>query len=408
MLRLCILAFLAISALAQPYHVYVGDVGTNSAILAWGHTGGRNTIGRSSPPHGDAVVRFGDEEHRISARNWLRISGLVPDREYSYEIRLDGNLIGSGSVRTWPVRAESLAFLVMGDYGNGSRAQRELAAVMAREVERRRNSDNPVRFVLTTGDNIYGRWFLRYWQTGSSDKRWGPTFFEPYQSVLRHIPFFPTLGNHDTGDSESSADLPVYLDNFFFPGGEAAQWYSFSFGGLVDFFGLDTSSKVGPGSSYASDGEQHNWLRELLSSASSPWKIAYFHYPPFSAGPKHAPSLDALRHFQELFVEHGIQVAFNGHEHNLQFVERNERSGGIQYVVTGAGGELRDGTVSGDEMRRANVAGWAPQVHFMLVELDKNEMTITPIGLEPIRVITPEGATLEAPVRVPRGGDSSR
>jgi hypothetical protein len=38
----------------------------------------------------------------------------------------------------------------------------------------------------------------------------------------------------------------------------------------------------------------------------------------------------------------------------------------------------------------------------MLVEMDREEMTITPIGIDPIRIVTPDGGTLETPVRVPR------
>lgn len=402
--RIFLLALLAVSAVAQPFHVYVGDVGTDSAIIAWGTTSGRNTIGRSSPSHGDATVVLGGEEHHVADKNWIQIKGLTPDSEYNYEVRLDGDSIGAGSVRTWPPQAEQLAFIVIGDYGNSSSAQRQLGAVMAREVERRLDSDNPIRFVLTTGDNIYGWWFLRYWNTGDSDERWGPTFFDPYADILRHVPFFPTLGNHDTGDSESVADLSVYMDNFFFPGGEPGLWYSFSFGGLADFFALDTTAKVESGRepTYAPGGEQHAWLRRVLEASTVPWKIPYFHYPPFTAGPEHPPSLEELRHFHDLFVEHGVQAVFNGHEHNLQFSERNELSGGIQYVVTGAGGQLRDGKVTGQQMRRANIAGWAPQVHFLIVELDSEEMRITPIGIEPIQIRTPDGGTLETPIRVPR------
>ena len=107
-----------------------------------------------------------------------------------------------------------MKFYVIGDYGDGSSRQRAVAVAMAREME---SSDEPVRFVLTTGDNIYGTWFIKFWNTGKKDQRWGPNFFQPFAPLIRRIPFYASPGNHDGNGSESADDLPNYLDNFFFP-----------------------------------------------------------------------------------------------------------------------------------------------------------------------------------------------
>lgn len=389
----------------QRFYTYVGEVSSTSVTLAWGTaTGSGNTIGRDSRSHGEAIVRMAGRDWRAAERNWIEVSGLEPDRDYPYEVFVGGRPAGRGAVRTHPERAERLAFFVIGDYGNASSGQREVAAAMARELETRRQGDNPVRFVLTTGDNIYGR-FLHLFATGGEDPRWRATFFEPYEPVLRHVPFYPTLGNHDGNSSEAREDLAAYLDNFFFPGGKPARYYSFSFAGLADFFALDTTTNTESGPprpNYGPASQQVAWLQSALARSQALWKIAYFHHPPFSAGPRHSASLRELEHIHELLASAGVQVVFNGHEHNFQFAARNERSGGIQYVVTGAGGELRAGRVTGDRMRAANIAAWAPQRHFLLVELDRNEMRILPLAGEPVHVTDPDGKPVSLPLRVPR------
>jgi hypothetical protein len=112
--------------------------------------------------------------------------------------------------------------------------------------------------------------------------------------------------------------------------------------------------------------------------------------------------LKALRPFCDVFAASGVAVVFSGHEHNFQFSERSATTAGIQYVVSGAGGELRPGDVRA-KMRKAHIAGWAPEHHFLSVEIDGDEMRITPIGpksvLEPVDA---SGKTLAMPLVVRR------
>ena len=140
---------------AQKIYTYVGRVGTDSFLLAWGRTDGDgNTIGRNSASLGPAFVEVAGR--RIaSPRNWVEVRNLSPDTEYPYRLTIRGSIAGVGTVRTHPERASKLAFFVLGDYGTGKRPQYGIAEAMEKELARRARSDNPVRFVLTTGDNIY-------------------------------------------------------------------------------------------------------------------------------------------------------------------------------------------------------------------------------------------------------------
>jgi hypothetical protein len=401
---LLILTVLPLIAGAQKFYTYVGQIGTRSVLLAWGTTAGTgNTIGRGSTSHGRASVTVGPKNEQTD-RNWAMIDGLEPDTSYPYQVLVKGQKIGEGRVRTYPEHADKLTFFVIGDYGDGARAQYGIAKAMSEEVGRRRDSDSPVRFVLTTGDNIYADGTLGFvaFRSGDEDRHWERKFFQPYERVVAEIPFYPTLGNHDGNASENRADLWAYLDNFFFPENKPARYYTFSFGGFADFFALDTTDNTErglPRAAYTAKGEQFGWLQKALAGSHAPWKIPYFHHPPFNAGPGHTASLETLRHFVDLFTRSGVKVVFSGHEHNFQFSIQDQVTGGACYVISGAGGQLRLGNVT-RYMRTAHIAGWAAQHHFLVVEIRGDSLSITPLSYEPMKVTDPNGKGVQLPIGV--------
>jgi len=188
----------ALPLYAQNFITYIGELGPDYVTIAWGTTSGENTIGRSSAPAGKARVRVGKIEQTVTDHNWVVIRGLEPDTAYDYEVFLANRKIGGARIRTWPAKSEKLRFFVIGDFGTGDSNQARTAQAMVREFERLQG-DNPVRFVITTGDNIYGSFGfgLRFRHTGDQDTDWDRKFFRPYGPLLRHIPFYPSLGNHD-------------------------------------------------------------------------------------------------------------------------------------------------------------------------------------------------------------------
>ena len=404
--RLLLIAALAYGGVlqAQKFYTYVGQLGTDSAVIAWGTTRGINTIGRSSPPYGKAVLRIGGNDIAVRDRNYVVVRGLQPDTRYPYELFLDGNKIANAELRTWPVRSDKLVFFAIGDWGSGDTSQFRVARAMWQEYLKRAGTDSPPRFVITTGDNLYGRlgFTLQFRNTGSSDVDWESRFFAPNEELIARLPFMPSLGNHDGNETEDRGDLAAYLDNFFFPSHVPARYYRFSYGGLADFFALDSTlnTETGPPRAiFAKGGDQHRWLLKNLAQSEVPWKIPYFHHPPFNAGPRHPAVAATLAHFMQAFQQHGVRVVFCGHEHNFQFTADTGATGGVRYVVTGAGGELRAADVR-PAMTAANIEGWAPQLHFLVVEIQGNEMKITPTSFEPVKVFDRSGRKIEMPLRV--------
>lgn len=396
---------LALALLASGFTVYIGEIEPRAVVIAWGNNvGSGNRIGQDAHTWGSAVVHVGPRSVSTS-KAWVRIDGLQPDTEYEYSLDLDGKRAATGRVRTWPEKASDVAFLVIGDYGNGTTAQYAVARAMTALVNERARTANPVRFILTVGDNIYGIPLgLIALQTGKDDSDWWPRFFDPYRDILASLPFYPTLGNHDGNESEAHGDLPVYLDNFFFPGGTPSRWYHFNYAGLVDFFALDSTSNTlrgPPKPAFADGGEQSKWLNAELPRATAPWKIPYFHHSIFNAGPGHygENNEERYRHWLDLFARNGVKAAFQGHEHNFQASFVNSRSRGIRHFVTGAGGQLRDRDVRA-RMQDANIEAWAAQHEFLLVEIHGDVMTVTPLGAEPIRPVKADGTQAPVPFTV--------
>jgi hypothetical protein len=280
---------------------------------------------------------------------------------------------------------------VVGDFGTGEAPQYNIARAMLEEFQRRAATADPVRFLLSLGDNVYadlrGRAF-GFGHSGASDEDWGSKFFQPYQPLLGSIPFYPALGNHD--------------GNFAFPQNKPARYYTFTYGGLAQFFALDTTSNTESGPSrpgYLEDSPQFHWMQSEFAKPHPLWVIPYFHHPMFTAGPEHPPSLEQLRHWFALFTGSGVKVVFSGHEHNFQASEVSSTTGGIRFFVSGAGGELRRGNVQ-KNMRKAHIQAWAEQNHFLEVDIDGKTMKVTPLSYQPLNILDAAGAAVAIPFTI--------
>ena len=382
---------------AQTPRLYVAQLDESSFTLAWGTADGiaKNTIGRRAEGLGAAVIEVASQSFSTD-RSWYRFTDLSPDTSYKYELKINQKSIGTGTIRTWPRKAKSLTFFVIGDWGNGTSMQYAIAARMEQERLHLDKTQSPVRFVMSTGDNIYNG--------GRLDRDWERKFFAPYAETLKAIPFYAVLGNHDGNESETSADLPAYLDNFFSPAGQMTRWYHFQFGGFAEFFALDSTTNQHPAAkspAYLESGEQSQWLKQQLAEKPLDWRIAVMHHPMFTAGPNHPPAMPKLLHWFEGFRRQGVSAVFAGHEHNLQISNRNAATGDMQFVVSGAGGELRRSSVR-KRMISRDIAGWAPQAHFLLVQIEGDSMTILPISDKPLVLQNSEGQAIPLPLIVPR------
>jgi len=391
----------------------------------WEAVGRRTSIGHGAEPFGEAHVEVlsagGDvvAEARTADRAWVWVEGLEPDTSYGYRIRVDGREWAAGPRRDWvptPSGGYDLGsgrtydlqfhtfpaadhatplvrFVAMGDYGVGiksdsesSRRQRRIADVLDELV---RHHD--VRFVLSLGDNIYeGEEGQVDDESGGEDDDWYSSFFQPYRYVISRIPVFPAIGNHDTTDTEGSDDRAQMEDNFHVPERFLEQharasigpglFYRFGYGRDLELICIDTSQDSDDPAyhRFFQVPEHQQWLEEALSVDDPVWRVPFSHHPLFCAGPEHGNDAEMLESVLPLLDRGGVRLVLAGHEHNFQVSELDGRT----YVVSGAGGKLREEVPDGFE--DAHTTAWAAQAHLLLVEVDGDEARLTPVsGLMP-------------------------
>jgi tartrate-resistant acid phosphatase type 5 len=383
----------------------------------------KGSIGASSLPYGNATVEVLDNGGRVvssaitNAYNHAWVTGLEPDTEYSYRVTVGNKKWGAGQLLDWiqkdnrmglfPGREYNnrfrtlphpqapapgpVTFAIIGDFGTGIKKANRPQARIAELLEKAVDQFN-VRFVLTTGDNIYaGKRLLGLpiGATGDEDDDWYFTFYQPYRYIINRIPFYPTLGNHDSRETEDEDDRAQVIDNFYIDermkGEEAAGrtsrgpglFYQFRYGSNIEFVCIDTSKDRGLFRGGRLFEEQSN--RQYLESAFSPadgnspgWRIPFCHHPPFSAGPHH--NTKSMRQLLDLFLRAGVKAMFSGHSHNFQHNQHD----GINYFVSGAAGKLSDDTPN--KFEEAHTLSWSASNHFLLVTIEGNEMRIRAIG----------------------------
>ena len=59
------------------------------------------------------------------------------------------------------------------------------------------------------------------------------------------------------------------------------------------------------------------WLINDLDGSAQPWKVVVYHQPAFSSG-NATVSNDQMRRVAKFLEDHGVNMVFNGHEHNYQ------------------------------------------------------------------------------------------
>ncbi len=386
---------------------------------------GRHTcIGHSAEPFGHARVEVHDAAGApvaaatTSDRTWVWVDGLAPDTGYRYRVTVDGRVWADGerwdwvedprggydlapAGRSYDLRFRTLphpdaptpplTFVALGDYGVGirsdsesSRRQRRVADVLDRLVATRE-----VRFVVSLGDNIYqGEQGAVDDESGGEDDDWYSSFFQPYRYALARVPFFPTIGNHDTTDTEGSDDRAQMEDNFHLatrfdrPGRSQVGpglFYSLRVGRDLELVCLDTSMDPEEGIHRHFQGPaQRRWLEEVFAVPDVRWRIPFSHHPTYCAGPHHEDDKEMIEALVPLFDRADVRLVLAGHEHNFQIGRVGRRT----YLLSGAGGKVRDEAPS--RLGGVGADAWAAHSHLVLAEVTGDEARLTPVsGLRP-------------------------
>jgi hypothetical protein len=250
-----------------------------------------------------------------------------------------------------PMKQGSLRFMVFGDSGTGDAHQLSVAKAMAAAHDK-----FPFTFAVMVGDNLYG---------GDKTKDYEKKFEIPYKPLLdQGVKFYAALGNHDNPNQRMYKPFNM----------NGERYYSFKpEKSSARFFALD--------SNYV-DQKQIDWLDKELAASGSDWKIVFFHHPLYSSGETHGSADLQRERLEPIFLKHGVNVVFAGHEH---FYERIKPQKGIAYFTTGSSAKIRKGDLAKTDL---TAKGWDEGYAYMLVEIVGDDLFF--------QVLSDQGTTIDS------------
>jgi tartrate-resistant acid phosphatase type 5 len=245
---------------------------------------------------------------------------------------------------------QPVRLVAFGDFGQGTEAQKRVAAAMLKEHRAR-----PFDFGITTGDNFYPRGM-----ESPADPRWKSWWEEMYAPL--GIRFYATLGNHDWINFDSPAAEIIYAarsESWRLP----APYYTFT-AGPVQFFAVDTDEI---------SQAQALWLQDELERSRARWKVVYGHHPVFVSGLSGPAYTAEMRKMLWPIIRGRADLYLSGHHHSLQHLRSPD---GGHFVTSGGGGAA---TYAIDE--REPLALFARSANgFTTLEADEHTLTFKHLG----------------------------
>ena len=197
--------------------------------------------------------------------------------------------------------------------------------------------------------------------TGGVDAQWR-RFFEIESPVIRRVPLFAAVGNHDVSQRKHFRRYflmeRVNQDNRFY----VQDW------GSVRILVMDSSVEGRQGS------DQYRFLAEQMRQAAEENLIMLLvlHHPPYSAG-AHGSDLEMREVVGDLGPKFGLEVVLAGHDHNY---ERTKRIDGVTYMVAASGGA---------PIRRMTPSWFSERVrtepHFVIFDVERNSLVGRAVNL---------------------------
>ncbi len=224
------------------------------------------------------------------------------------------------------------------------------------------NISNSVEFLLHTGDVVESSKYESDWYY----------MLQGNFKYLSKIPMMAISGNHETTYKNGSNETYKHFNNQLPTQASTLKGYFYSFVyGNVKFIMLNTNDLT---SSKLKD-EQYNWLVNELKNNTATWTIVAMHNPMYSVGnyganpSKNAIALALQKQLQGIFVEYGVDVVLQGHDHAISRtypidaqgqpkaetwqtdagIEYSIDPNGVIYVMDGPSGEQWRTTYSIDE-----------------------------------------------------------
>jgi hypothetical protein len=228
------------------------------------------------------------QNDRFINRHNVFVEGLKPGTTYNY-------IVGDPDTDNWSEQCEFItapgedkpfSFVWFGDTHK--------SATFGQLIDMAYEKYPEAAFYTVAGDNV---------STGLYRTDWD-IYFNLAGNVVKNRPMMPSLGNHDNQDGLGTQ---MYLDLFALPENgptiiEKERAYSFEYSNAL-FIMLDPT---------APKPEQAKWLENILKNSDAKWKIAEFHFPPYSYEEDYP---EIRKEWGTLFDKYHVDMVFSGHTH---------------------------------------------------------------------------------------------
>lgn len=352
--------------LRQPY---LQTVFADSASIFWITNKGEKAYVKYGKSDVLDNVAYGVSlKDRDKVRNSVTIKGLERGETYFYSVYTDDKLLASGNEYFLRTESENktskFSFYAMGDIGQpvfkGGFPQ--ITSYQINSLEQKPN------FGIGLGDIIYP----------DGESRLADAYlFKPMETILKNIPFYPALGNHDWHvDPDKNFEKEWKLPN-------NEHYYAFDYMN-THFIALDTRE----GELFDAK-KQIEWFENDLikSQKKYDWIFVYFHHNGKTCTYK--KDYQSVINLYPLFSKYNVDLVLNGHAHTYERLHpfdengnviesyRNNResypeiSNGFIQITTGAGGKIKKGFVPPvpGKCDKNIVASNAHRGHFSLIEI---------------------------------------
>jgi hypothetical protein len=291
------------------------------------------------------------------------LTGLTPNTDYRFRF-------GEGPVvykfRTMPAdTSRPIRFVVGADM-----KYPDEYSLLCREAARR-----DAMFAVIGGDIAY--------TNGGKPEAWYEWLSLWKQNMVtadgRLIPVLPVIGNHEVkGEYGKTPEASPYFYRLFAtPGTQGYQ--VLDFGSYMSVILLDS------GHTHPVGGAQTDWLRDVLSKRTDmPHVFAAYHVPayPSSRDEDEDTTPEIRQHWVPLFEQHGLDVAFEGHDHTYKrtYVLKagSKDSTGVLYLGDGAWGT----NLRGRKKRWYLVPTPPNRQHVILVTVEGQGRSFQAIGMD--------------------------
>ena len=291
--------------------VYLQVAAPDGMTLRWGTArSAADTVyyGRSPDQLDEQRV---EPESTVNHR--LRLEGLQPDTRYFYRIQHQGKWLQPQAdwfvTSPTPGTPRPVRVWLWGDPGKSKDKIPVRDAGLKWLHEHAKGRGAYADLVLTTGDNAY---------PNATNAEYLRDFFRPYQEVLKNIPLWTVLGNHDARrwTFYKLFDRPEQAQ----AGGLASDsehYFSFDYAQahfiLLDNHHYDLSAKSA----------MTDWLQQDIDQTRQKWVIVLFHHPPYTGGTydsdNESHSRGRMKKTREnllpVLEKAGVDLVINGHSH---------------------------------------------------------------------------------------------